>query len=72
MNEFQTLANAIIEQAAKDYRAARKRLRKNPYHLASMRNVTEVEVFFQSDWFKAMTTINGSTVLNLLREEFDS
>lgn len=72
MNEFQALANAIIEQAAKDYRAARKKLRKNPYHLASMRTIVEVEVFFRSDWFRVLTTVKGDLILKQLEEEFDT
>ena len=31
MNEYKALANAIIEQAAKDFRAARKKLAKDPH-----------------------------------------
>ena len=69
MNEFQALANAIIEQAAKDYRAARKKLLKNPYHLASMRTVEEVEVFFRSRWFRVLTSANGPAILKMLEEE---
>ena len=72
MNEFQALANAIIEQAAKDYRGARKMLKKNPYHPVSLETVAEIEEFFLSAWIKALTTVSGSAVLRLLKEEFDT
>lgn len=71
MSEYEILANAIIEQAAKDYRAAQKKLKKNPYNMAAQRTVREVEVFFLSKWFKVLTTANGPAILKLLKEEFD-
>lgn len=72
MNHYEALANAIIEQAAKDYRTARKKLQKKPYHLASMRTVVEIEVFFHSDWFKVLTKVKGDLILKQLEEEFDT
>ena len=69
MNEYQVLANAIIEQAVKDFRAAQKKLAKNPYNQASMRTVVEVEVFFHSDWFRVLTTVSGPMILKMLKEE---
>ena len=69
MSEYEMLANAIIEQAAKDFRAAQKKLEKNPYNVAAQRTVREVEVFFLSDWFKVLTAVNGPMILKMLKEE---
>ena len=69
MTEFETLANAIIEQAAKDFRAAQKKLKKNLYNMTAQRTVREVEVFFLSDWFRALTTVSGPMILKMLKEE---
>ena len=69
MNGFQELGNAIIEQAAKDYRAAQKKLKKNPYSVTARQTVREVVVFFHSDWFKMLTTVNGPMILKMLKEE---
>lgn len=69
MTEWEELANAIIEQAAKDYRAAQKKLKKNPYNVTAQRTVREVEVFFLSDWFRVLTTVNGPMILKMLKEE---
>ncbi len=69
MSEYEMLANAIIEQAAKDFRAAQKKLKKNPYSETARRTVRDVEVFFLSDWFRALTTVNGPMILKMLKEE---
>ena len=69
MDGYEKLANAIIEQAAKDYRFASRKLRKDPYHPTSLGTVREVEKFFQSEWFKTLTTADGETILNMLKEE---
>ena len=71
MTEYEMLANAIIEQAAKDFRAAQKKLKKNPYNVTAQRTIREVEAFFLSNWFKVLTTANGPTILKMLKEEFD-
>ena len=71
MTEYEMLANAIIEQAAKDFRAAQKKLKKNPYNVIAQRTIREVEVFFLSNWFKVLTTANGPTILKMLKEEFN-
>ena len=72
MNNYEMLANAIVVQAAKDYRAARRKLLKDPYNLKALQTVKEVEVFFRSDWFKVLTPVDGRTILKLLEEEFDA
>ena len=69
MAEFEALANAIIEQAAKDYRAAQKKLKKNHYNVTAQRTVREVDVFFHSEWFRVLTTANGPMILRMLKEE---
>ena len=43
MTGYQALANAIIEQAVKDYRAALKTLRRHPDSKAAMATAMEVE-----------------------------
>lgn len=69
MAEWEALANAIIEQAAVDYRAAWKKLKKNPYNVTAQRTVRGVEAFFHSDWFRSLTTVKGPRILKMLKEE---
>ena len=70
MNGFQELANAIIEQAAKDYRAAQRIQRRHPDNYSAHKTVLEVEQFFRSDWFAVLSDIDGEVLLRMLKEEF--
>ena len=71
MNQFEGLANAIIIQAAADYRLALKQLRQNPGFQPAIRMSYEVERFFRSDWFSILTRINGIELLARLKTEVE-
>lgn len=58
MNPYESLAAAIIMQAVKDYRNNRR---------AQSRE--EIERFFRSDWFGALTRINPEQLIAQLRKE---
>lgn len=66
---WENLANAIILQAVKDYREARKKLKKRPKNEDAKLTVSDCEAFFRSEWFKALTNVNGEMLLRKLREE---
>ena len=56
-------------QAVIDYRAARRKIRKEPdCHLAK-RDINECEEFFKGQWIGALTEINGNLILKKLEEE---
>ena len=71
MTGYEALANAIIEQATKDFRKAQRKLRKDPNSINARRTARETEVFFCSDWFKVLTAVSGPTILKQLKEEFN-
>ena len=71
MDQFEGLANAIIIQAAADYRLALKQLRQNPLFQPAIRMNYEVERFFRSDWFSILTRINGIELLARLKTEVE-
>ena len=71
MDQFEGLANAIIIQAAVDYRLALKQLRQNPLFQPAIRMSYEVERFFRSDWFSILTRINGIELLARLKTEVE-
>ena len=71
MDQFEGLANAIIIQAAVDYRLALKQLRQNPLFQPAIRMSYEVERFFRSDWFSILTRINGIELLTRLKTEVE-
>lgn len=66
---YENLANAIILQAVKDYRAARKKLKYHPKNKEAKLMVQDCEEFFCSDWFAALTAADGRRLLDKLKEE---
>lgn len=56
---YQNLANAIVCVAADDYRNSLKKKNK--------KLKKELEEFFHSSWYKALTKLDGDTLLGLLR-----
>ena len=69
MNGYQALANAIILQAAKDYRDALERLRYSPDDKSAKHDKLSIEKFFRSDWFCILSNLNGELLLKKLKDE---
>ena len=63
------LCNAIVTLAAKDYRRALKALKENTHNRSAMDTAMECEDFFDGDWIKVLTSIDGQWLKNRLREE---
>lgn len=63
------LANAIVEQAVKDYRDALRRLKKNPNSKEAMADAMEVEKFFHSPWYGVLTQVDPDYLIDRLRKE---
>lgn len=63
---YRTLANAIIVQAAKDYRKALRQLRRNPRYETARNEKNEVERFFHSEWFHYLTNVDPDYLLDYL------
>ena len=70
MMNYEILANAIVEQAAKDYRWARTALGKDAENVAATAMRSETERFFRSAWFGQLTSIDGEWLLEKLEGEF--
>ena len=68
-DSWENLANAIILQAVKDYREARKKLKKRPKNEDAKLMVADCEAFFRSEWFRVLTEINGEELIEELRRE---
>ena len=66
---WQELANAIIIQAAEDWREAAKYLRKHPASREAAETVRETESFFLSEYYAALSEYDGQTLLRRLKEE---
>jgi len=66
---YENLANAIVLQAVKDYRTARKKLKKRKKNEDAKLMAEGCESFFRSDWFTALTSVDGEMLLKKLQEE---
>lgn len=69
MNPYEKLANAIIIQAAKDYRAASRKLKRNPRNHLAQAETDSIERFFRSGWYKCLTKVDGEMLIRKLKEE---
>ena len=63
------LNNAIILQAVKDFRSARRRLKRRPDDKSASSTVKEISRFFRSEYFTALTDLDGPTLLRRLMNE---
>lgn len=63
------LANAIVKQAADEYRNARKAILRRPNAVPPKEKIQDVEKFFRSEWYQLLTSIDGEYLLRRLEEE---
>ena len=66
---YETLANAIIIQAVKDFRAAYKRHLICPEDAKANRDIQEITRFFCSQYFEALSDLDGPALLHQLMRE---
>ena len=67
----QDLANAVVTQAAKDYKYYHKRIEKDPADDYAKHEVREIEVFFSSKWMKRLINIDGTEILARIKGELE-
>ena len=63
------LANAIIIKACNDYRAALKRVKKNPENKNAIDEALSLERFFKSPWYQVLTSVDGEFLIRKIRAE---
>ena len=68
---YQNLANAIILQAVKDFRAAYRRLKRFPNDRAAGSEVRDITKFFCSQYFEALSTLDGPALLQKIIDEME-
>ena len=69
MNPYENLANAIIIQAAKDYKKALKVLKRNSRYEPALFMKCDCERYFRSAWFATLTNLNGELLMDSLKKE---
>lgn len=65
---YEKLANAVIAQAAEDYRRLLKRVKKNPANREALDEALQVERFFRSGWYQRLTNVDGEFLIRKLQE----
>ena len=66
-DEYAALVRAIVTQAIEDYRRAGRALRRRPDNVRARKMLRDVERFFRSRWFAAITGLDGSEILQKLK-----
>lgn len=66
---YQNLANAIILSAVKDWRSARRKLKRKPNNKDAKILLKECESFFRSKWYASLTDVDGEMLIRRLYEE---
>lgn len=66
---YENLANAIVLQAVKDWRSVARTLKKRSRYEPAKQMKEECERFFRSDWFEALTDVDGRIILKKLKQE---
>ena len=69
MDPYQTLANAIVEQAVRDYRAALKDLKENPHNRMAKAEKDSILRFFRSQWYACLTEVDAEYLIKRLDKE---
>ena len=70
LSPWQKMANAIVEQAVKDYRMEQARIKANPQNSDYTKaEAWKLERFFRSDWFEVLTDMAGRLILSRLKKE---
>ena len=69
LDSLYILANAIIVQAAKDYRQALRKQKKDPDSVSVMLCIEDIEQFFRSDWYRILTKVDGEMLIREIRKE---
>ena len=66
---YENLAQAVIIQAADDFRQSYMSVLENPRDKDARDEVEAIGRFFLSDWYRMMTRVDGTYLMRKLRTE---
>ena len=66
---YEKLAHAIVMQAVRDWRAAKRKLKKKSINDNAKLELEECEKFFLSDYFMILMELDGKVLIRKLYEE---
>ena len=67
---YENLVNAVIAQAAEDYRAVLKKIKAHPKNKDAINEALRIERFFRSGWYQTLTSVDGECLIRRLQAEF--
>ena len=70
IDPYEELANAVILQAAKEYKHFLKILKNHPQNATALYHTKEIEEFFLSDYFRDITDADGEFIITELKEQY--
>ena len=70
MNPWQALAEAVVIQAANDYRSALTQKRLYP-ETPIEKTIEECERFFRSEWYQVLTPVDGEKIMKRIKGEIN-
>lgn len=68
---YKSLANAIITQAVKDFRAAYKRKQRFPEDNKANKDIRIITSFFCSQYFQILSDLDGPRLLKKIIEKME-
>lgn len=68
-NPYERLASAIILCAVADYRAALKKVKRNPKSKTAIDEALQIEKFFRNSWYQQLTSVDGEFLIRKLQDE---
>lgn len=71
IDPYEKLANAIILQAVRDYRAANKKLHRRRKNTEAQDTKERCLRFFRSGWFQTLTTVDAEYLIRRLDQEVE-
>jgi len=69
MKPYYDLANAIVAQAAHDYKSVLFYHKKHPDKSEYIQAIEDLESFFHSDWYALLTNLDENCILSRIRKE---
>ncbi len=69
MEPYESLSNAIVMQAVKDYRITLLHLQERPDNKDYQSEVESLEQFFRSGWYCELTSLNAEYLIQRINEE---
>lgn len=67
-----SLEEAIVAQAAKDYKSWKEKLLRDPKSIEASIGLREVTTFFKSTWYKELTTVDPQWLMQTIDEEIEA